>query len=159
MQFPIFVHRSVIEAPAREVFEWHEQPEALLELLPSTRFIRILRRSGGLRDGGRILLAMGIGPLRLMWEAVHFGYVKGEQFSDELIRGPFRVWRHTHRVAPLTESSSVLEDRVEYALPGGWIMHAIAGGVVHRFLVAMFERRHAITRAHVEKRTCRVACR
>jgi uncharacterized protein len=152
MRFPVFVHRSVIEAPAREVFEWHERPEALLELLPSTRLIRILRRSGGLRDGGRVRIALGIGPLRVLWEAVHYGYVKGEQFCDEQIRGPFRVWRHTHRVAPLTESSSMLEDRVEYALPGGWITHALAGGAVRRLLSTMFQRRHAITRAQVEKR-------
>jgi ligand-binding SRPBCC domain-containing protein len=89
MRFPIFICRTVIDAPAREVFEWHERPEALLELLPSTRFIRILRRSGGLRDGGRVRLALGVGPLRLLWEAVHFGYVKGEQFCDEQVRGPF----------------------------------------------------------------------
>jgi hypothetical protein len=35
-------------------------------------------------------------------------------------------------------------------LPGGWVVHAIAGRAVRRLLVSMFERRHAITRASLE---------
>jgi ligand-binding SRPBCC domain-containing protein len=140
-------------AAARDVFAWHERPDALLDLLPSSRYVRVLTRSGGVRNGGRILFTMGVGPLRMRWEAVHFGYVEGEQFSDEQVRGPFRVWRHTHRVTPLSGSSSVLEDRVEYALPGGRLAHALAGRVVRRMLRSMFERRHAITRASLESAT------
>ena len=137
-------------AAAADVFAWHERPNAMLDLLPSPRFVRVLARSGGIRDGGRIVFTMGVGLLRIRWEARHFGYVEGEQFCDEQVRGPFRVWRHTHRVTPLSESSSLLEDRVEYTLPGGWLIQAMAGRAVRRMLVSMFERRHAITRAAME---------
>ena len=146
----LFVHRSAMPAPADVVFAWHERPDALLDLLPSRRLVRIRSRSGGVRDGGRIVFTIGIGPLRMLWEARHFGYVDGEQFSDEQVRGPFRVWRHTHRVTPLSETSSLLEDRVEYELPGGPLIRAVAGAAVRRMLVSMFERRHAITRASLQ---------
>jgi ligand-binding SRPBCC domain-containing protein len=146
----VFVYRSVMPAAAREVFAWHERPDALTELLPASRLVHVQSRSGGIRDGGRIVFTMGVGPVRILWEALHFGYVEGEQFSDEQVRGPFRVWRHTHRVSPLSDSSSVLEDRVEYALPGGRLVQAVAGRAVGRILTAMFERRHAITRASLQ---------
>ena len=38
MRARVFIHESIIQAPARDLLEWHEQPEALLELLPS-RFV------------------------------------------------------------------------------------------------------------------------
>jgi ligand-binding SRPBCC domain-containing protein len=149
----IFIYRSVMPATAHDVFAWHERPSALLELLPSSGFARVLSRSGGIRDGGRIVFTLGVGPLRIRWEAVHFGYVQDEQFCDEQVRGPFRVWRHTHRVTPLSSSSCRLEDRVEYALPGGRLIRVIAGPAVRRMLVSMFERRHAITRASFQPTT------
>jgi ligand-binding SRPBCC domain-containing protein len=148
-----FIYRSVMPAAAREVFAWHERPTALFDLLPLSRFVRVLSRSGGIRDGGRIVFTMGMGPLRIRWEALHFGYVQDQQFCDEQVHGPFRLWRHTHRVEPLSESSSVLEDRVEYLLPGGWPIQAMAGRAVRRMLLSMFERRHAITRARLQPTT------
>jgi ligand-binding SRPBCC domain-containing protein len=103
------------------------------------------------------VFTMGMGPARIRWEALHFGYVEGERFSDEQVHGPFRRWRHTHLMTPLSESSSVLEDRVEYVLPGGWLVHAMAGRAVRRMLESMFERRHAITRASLQRTTINAA--
>ena len=68
----IFICRSVMPAAAREVFAWHERPTALLELLPSSDGSRP-QPLGGIRDGGRIVFTMGVGPLRIRWEALHFG--------------------------------------------------------------------------------------
>ena len=96
----VFTHRSIIRCDAAEVFAWHERPEALPSLAPSRRFVRIEERSGGLRDGGRVTLSIGVGPFRVRWEAHHYGYVQGRQFCDEQIRGPFTLWRHVHRFEP-----------------------------------------------------------
>ena len=55
----LFVHRSVVAAPAAAVFNWHERPEALEQLMPPGRLVRIEHRAGGLRDGGRVTLSIG----------------------------------------------------------------------------------------------------
>ena len=51
----------------------------------SSRLGDMLERSEllGSIDGGRIVFSMGVWPLRMRWEARHFGYVEGERFSDE----------------------------------------------------------------------------
>ena len=144
-----FVHRSVVPARAAEVFAWHERPEALRALLPSSRFVRILQQTGGLRDGARVVFAIGIGRLRVVWEAVHYGYVEGVQFCDEQVRGPFRVWRHVHVVHPLGDEASLLEDRVEFAFPGGRLVQHLSGLAVQRLMIPAFARRHSITRRGV----------
>ena len=143
----VFTYRSIVTGQAADVFRWHERPEALLDLLPSRRFVRIERRTGGLRDGGSVTLSIGIGPLRMRWEARHYGYIAGERFCDEQIRGPFRIWRHTHRFVAVGTEQTLYEDRVEYAVRGGRLVARLADPVVRHLLARMFARRHQIVRA------------
>jgi uncharacterized protein YbjT (DUF2867 family)/ligand-binding SRPBCC domain-containing protein len=142
----LFTHRSVVHGRAEDVFQWHERPEALKDLTPLGRLIRIESQTGGVRDGGRVRLSFGIGPLRVFSEARHFDYVRGEQFSDEQVKGPFKIWRHTHRIKPLGAEVSLYEDRIEYALPGGPMVNRLARPIIRRLLAWFFSRRHQIVR-------------
>ncbi len=136
----VFVYRSIVPGWAGDVFRWHERPDALLKLTPLRRWMRIEKQEGGLRDGARITFSFGVGPLRVRWEARHYGYVEGTQFCDEQVRGPFRVWRHCHRVVPVGVGESLYVDRVEYAVPGG----PLARGLVRPLLRRLFAWRHQI---------------
>jgi uncharacterized protein YbjT (DUF2867 family)/ligand-binding SRPBCC domain-containing protein len=138
----VVVHRSVIPASANDVFQWHERPEALLDLIPSGGWVRIERRAGGVQDGGQVILSIGLGPLRMLWEARHYGYVRGKQFCDEQVKGPFRTWRHTHRMEAIGASQSIYEDRIEYALRGGSLVRRLSDRLVRHFLTNMLARRH-----------------
>ncbi|HVH27211.1 MAG TPA: DUF2867 domain-containing protein [Vicinamibacterales bacterium] len=141
-----FTYRSLVTGRAADVFRWHEQPDALLDLLPSRRFVRIERRVGSLQDGGLVTLSIGIGAARLCWEARHHGYIRGKQFCDEQVRGPFKTWRHTHRFVAIGSDQTLYEDQVEYVLPGGRLVQRLADPVVRHLLARMFARRHQIVR-------------
>ena len=143
-----FVFRSTIPAAASEVFRWHEHPAALLALLPSP-WVRLEHRDGGVRDGATVSFSIGVGPLRVRWEARHFGFVADRQFCDEQVHGPFALWRHFHRVEPLADWLTLYEDRVEYVLPGGRLMTRIGVPLVRRLLERTFAERHRIVREHV----------
>jgi hypothetical protein len=82
----VFTYHSLIPRPAADVFRWHERPEALRALLPSTRLVRIERQSGGVEDGACVVFSVGVGPLRMRWEARHYGYLRDRQFCDEQVR-------------------------------------------------------------------------
>jgi ligand-binding SRPBCC domain-containing protein len=141
-----FVYRSLIQHPADEVFAWHERPDALRALLPSSPWARVDRRSGSVRDGDWVLLSFGIGPFRVRWEARHFGYVAGRQFCDEQVRGPLVLWRHTHRMAPCGPARCLYEDRVEYVVPGGALAQRLAHPILQRLLRRAFAHRHRVVR-------------
>ncbi len=143
----LFVHRSVVQAPAAALFAWHEGPQALRDLLPRSRWVRIEDRTGGIRDEGRATLRFGFGPLALRWEARHYGYRRGRQFCDEQVRGPFKVWRHTHRFEAVGDRQTLYEDRIEWELPGGRLVNRVAGLVLPFLLARAFETRHAVVRA------------
>jgi uncharacterized protein len=146
----VFTHRSVIEAGADDVFRWHERPDALLELSPHRRWARIENRTGGLCDGGRVTFSIGAGPLRIFWEARHYGYIPGRQFCDEQVRGPFKIWRHTHRFEAIGPKQTLYEDRVEFAMPGGRLAHQMLAPPVKRLLASLFEWRHSIVRSRFQ---------
>src|ERR1700679_2366211 len=109
----LFIAKSKIDAPAAEVFRWHEEPGALERLTPPWEPVEMEQRPASIRDRARAVLRVGIGPVKLRWVLEHRDYIDGRQFRDVQISGPFRFWRHTHFFRPSEDGRSVLEDRVE----------------------------------------------
>jgi len=145
MKTEIFVRRSRIEAPAADLYAWHALPDALERLTPPGEHIEMLERIGGIERGARVVMRFGRWPFRMRWVAVHQEYEPGRYFSDLQVSGPFAYWKHTHTFEPDDPAACILEDKVEYALPFGFLGRWIAGGFVRRKLEDLFEYRHAVT--------------
>jgi hypothetical protein len=145
MRLHRFVHRSRLAVSSDEAFCWHTRPGAFERLTPPWEPVSVLERSGGIENGARAVLRMGLGPFGVRWVAEHRDYVQGRQFRDVQVRGPFAAWRHTHRVTPLAEACCDLEDEVEYALPLAPFGELFGGAFTRRRLGRMFRYRHAVT--------------
>jgi hypothetical protein len=83
--------------------------------------------------------------LTLPWHLEHRDYIEGKQFCDVQAAGPFRSWRHTHSILPGETGGAVLDDTIEYALPGGAIGELFGGWLVRKKLAGLFAYRHTIT--------------
>jgi hypothetical protein len=71
----------------------------------------------------------------------------GRSFVDVQVKGPYRLWRHTHEFEP-ADGGTIVRDRVRYALPLGPLGELVAGPLVTRDLEAIFDcRRRRITEA------------
>jgi ligand-binding SRPBCC domain-containing protein len=70
------------------------------------------------------------------WEPPSIDTPHRARFVDVQLRGPYRMWHHTHTFESLPASAAMPEggtrcsDRVDYAVPG-WILEPIA----HRLFV------------------------
>jgi uncharacterized protein (TIGR01777 family) len=140
-----FVRRSRIPAPAAAVFDWHAREGAFARLSPPWQSVELISTTGGIDNGARTEFYLKAGPFRRRWIAEHGGLQPGRQFHDVQIAGPFASWKHTHIMTPDGENACVLEDRIEYALPGGIIGRGFAGGMVRRDLERAFRYRHELT--------------
>lgn len=145
-----FVASSSIPASAEAVFDWHEAPGAFERLTPPWERVRVLSHEGGIRDGARVSLLVGPRPVSLRWDLQHQEYQHGRSFTDVQISGPFRYWKHDHRMMPQGEDSCVLEDTIEYQLPFGAIGRLCGRWLVQRKLTRLFRYRHAVTRRAFE---------
>ncbi|MGN6390786.1 MAG: TIGR01777 family oxidoreductase [Gemmatimonadales bacterium] len=147
---PAVFERSVrLPFSAETVFAWHERPGALERLTPPWERVEVVERSGGLEDGGRVVLRIGA-PLAMRWEARHLAYEPGRQFADEQVRGPFARWIHWHRFEPDGPDASVLTDRIEYTAPFGPLGAAAAPHLLQRRLERFVAYRHETLRRDLD---------
>lgn len=147
-----FVKESLFEAPASEVFAFHQRPDAFTLLLPPWQKHDIVTPPRSLDVGTRVVMRARIGPVWQTIEAVHVAYDPGQSFTDEMVRGPFRRWVHRHVVEPRGEGRSILRDEIDYELPFGRLGRLAGGWFARREIERLFAFRHEVTRAHVEGR-------
>jgi uncharacterized protein len=140
----VFVRRTRLSASADEVFRWHERPGAIQRLMPPWERAEIVEHSG-IHEGALAIMKVYLGPVPVLFVVRHSGYIAGRQFRDTQIEGPFARWEHTHRFEPDGEQSCVLEDRVEYELPGGPLGEALGGDYFRSQLERLFDYRHRVT--------------
>jgi uncharacterized protein (TIGR01777 family) len=140
----VFVRRTRLPVSADEAFRWHERPGAIQRLIPPWERAVIVEHSG-IHDGAIAVIKVYIGPVPALFVVRHSDYIAGRQFRDTQVEGPFARWEHTHSFEPDGEQSCVLEDRIEYELPGGPLGEALGGDYLRSQLERLFDYRHRVT--------------
>ncbi|HEX9969289.1 MAG TPA: SRPBCC family protein [Acidimicrobiales bacterium] len=87
------------------------------------------------------------------WRATHFGIPwrmrsritavdEPHCFIDEMQRGPFRRWHHTHRFIPL-DGGTRMVDEVRYEAPLGLLGRIVERAVLHEYMTRLLAARNA----------------
>ena len=142
---PQYERTQELPASADEAFAWHARPGAFARLAPPWQPLRLLEAANSIDEGERLVLQLRRGPLRLRWVAEHGPVEPGRSFEDRQLAGPFRSWCHRHLFEPITDSRSLLRDRIEYEIPGGKLGELIAGGSIRKDIERTFAYRHRTT--------------
>jgi ligand-binding SRPBCC domain-containing protein len=146
----MFVKETRIDAPPDIVFEFHESPDALTQLIPPWENMKVSEATGSLKPGSRVVLKGHLGFLPIQWIAIHTEYEPPHLFADRQESGPFAYWYHRHRFLSDGQGGTILRDEVEYAVPLGLIGRWFGGWFIRRKLDAMFAYRHEVTRGLIE---------
>ncbi len=134
------VHRlereQVVDRPVDEVFRFFSMARNLERLTPPwLRFSVITPEPIAKRSGTLIDYRLRVRGIPLRWRSRIEEWHENTSFVDRQIRGPYRLWHHSHEFSAEGDGTRVL-DRVDYALPLGPL-----GEVVHRVLVKRDLRR------------------
>ena len=156
-----YQRRTRVTAPLEEVWRFHSTAEGLVALTPEFLHLEVDRVTGPDGEPDPEVLAagstveasirpFGVGP-RQEWTSCILERSESDGaalFRDEMVAGPFPHWVHTHRFFA-DGPETVVEDRVEYELPGGPLGAAASPlGVVG--LEPMFRHRHRRTKELLE---------
>ncbi|WDI42271.1 TIGR01777 family oxidoreductase [Bremerella sp. P1] len=141
----MFTFRSKIPVSVATAFHWHEQPGALDRLIPPWEDVQIEQRSRSIAPGSRVVLKMHVGGFPVRWVAEHTALEPNKYFHDRQVSGPFARWEHTHRFLPSEDGQCVLEDEVDYQIPGGSLGTRFGRSKVEKMLLQMFRYRHDTT--------------
>ncbi|HEV2463098.1 MAG TPA: SRPBCC family protein [Acidobacteriaceae bacterium] len=86
-------------------------------------------------EGATIAYSLRIHGLSVQWLSRIECWDPPFSFVDVQLKGPYRLWRHTHSFVS-REGSTVIADSVEFALPFG-----VLGDIVYRIQVERDIRR------------------
>ncbi len=150
MKKETLIFRSTLNAPASDVFQWHENPGAFERYNPPWDPVEVVERKGTIKPGDKTVIRMKMGPLSQEWVAEHTEYEPGRKFRDIMVTGPFAHWDHTHLVEPVADDTSMLEDRIEYAVPLGSFGHFFGNSMVKEKLKSVFSYRHETIRLDLQ---------
>jgi uncharacterized protein len=113
-----------------DVFAFFQDPHNLPRITPPDMGFEITRMvpdTVGL--GTLISYRLRLFGVPCRWTTLIETWVPGEQFVDLQLKGPYVLWRHTHRFQPCN-GGVLLQDSVRYRLPLGWL-----GSIAHRLVV------------------------
>ncbi len=143
-----FVYRSRYPCSAEDLYLYHSRPGALERLLPPWEKTTVISKQGNISPGSRVKLKMYTGPFPFYFHAHHVEDNPGKMFRDVQEKGPFSSWSHTHFFHN-TEKGSLLEDKIEYALPSHRFLPSPIINHVERKLTRIFRQRQRTLTADI----------
>jgi ligand-binding SRPBCC domain-containing protein len=83
-----------------------------------------------LQAGTRLDYTLKLHRVPVHWTTLIETWEAPSRFVDSQAKGPYSLWEHTHLFEPDGEGSTIIHDRVRYALPLGPL-----GAIAHRLFV------------------------
>ena len=136
------LERSItVPVSVREAFAFFESPYNLGRITPPWLNLRITSPERiRMAKGAEITYQIRWLGIPINWKTVIAEYEPPFFFVDEQVGGPYAYWRHRHDIHP-TEYGAVVSDRVDYALPLGFLGRLAHWLIVRRQLEGIFNYR------------------
>lgn len=115
-----------------EAWEFFSSPKNLLTIIPPELDFKILTqlKEEDIFEGMRIdYIVKPLFNIPVRWQTEIFKVKKGMHFTDRQLKGPYKLWEHTHTFKAV-KSGVMMQDVINYELPFG-----ILGKFAHAVLV------------------------
>lgn len=145
-------YSSIIDCPKQDLFDWHMQEDAFEQLKPSWEKVAVIKRVDKFPNTNlpkEIYLQTEFLGMKSEWHLKHVDFIYGEEFSDYLISGPFKYYKHRHLMKRLSENQTELIDQISFELPFGFLGDFFGYPIVKAKFDRLFAYRHAITTKRV----------
>lgn len=124
----VFETKMMSPLGIRETFSVFENPYNLARITPPWLNFTIETQDLEMRRGALIDYKLRWMGLPMRWRTLITEYERPFLFVDEMLNGPYSLWRHRHTFRETADGTEV-GDRVEYAIPFGPVgrlAHALA---------------------------------
>ena len=133
MMMPIHTLRreQVVDADPETVFAFFADPFNLEAITPPLlRFAVVTPPPIAMGVGTFIQYRLRVHGVPVRWDTLIQAWEPPRRFVDVQVRGPYRLWHHTHELSALDDGRTLMRDTVRYALGFGAL-----GALAHRLIV------------------------
>ena len=117
--------KLTVAQPLESVFPFFAEASNLERMTPPWLRFRVMSRPPiVMEEGAEIEYWLKLRGIPFRWTSRIQKWAPPHEFVDEQIKGPYRLWVHTHTFENLGESTCV-RDRVRYSPPGGFLIHRL----------------------------------
>lgn len=143
--------RQVLPVGPDEAFEFFADAFNLEAITPPWLHFRV-DTPGPIPMGAGTLIQyrLRLHGLPVRWLTRIEAWEPGRRFEDVQLRGPYRLWHHTHTFSP-HEHGTQMCDRVDYELPLGAVGRLVHVGLVRRDLDRIFDFRATAVAGRVRR--------
>jgi ligand-binding SRPBCC domain-containing protein len=132
-----------IPQPLQTVFPFFAKAENLEAITPPWLCFKVITpRPIQMSSGTKIAYRLRVRGFPISWLTEIEMWKPPFSFVDSQLRGPYRLWRHTHTFAE-RQGGTFMTDRVEYTLPLGPLGRLVHTIQVRRDVEAIFDYRAA----------------
>ena len=122
---------QVVDAPPDAVFAFFADPLNLEAITPPLlRFAVVTPTPIAMGVGTFIQYRLRLHGVPVRWDTLIEAWDPPWRFVDVQVRGPYRLWHHTHELSALECDRTLMRDTVRYALGFGAL-----GALAHRLVV------------------------
>jgi ligand-binding SRPBCC domain-containing protein len=143
----VFESSTPVATTPETLYEFHENPENMRLIAPSTLTVQEIDCEKQARPGGTFRIRARQFGLPIRWTG---RWEKAEApglLVDTALSSPFAIWRHSH-IFSQHPQGALLTDRVEYLLKGGFAGRIVSRCILPLVFAGMFRSRHEATRRH-----------
>jgi ligand-binding SRPBCC domain-containing protein len=132
MQIHTLEREQVLDGTPEEVFPFFADARNLEAITPPLLRFRVITPGDiPMGVGTFIQYRLRIRGVPIHWNTLIQEWVPNERFVDVQVKGPYKLWHHTHTFEPLEGGRTRMRDVVRYAIGFGPL-----GDVAHRLMVA-----------------------
>jgi ligand-binding SRPBCC domain-containing protein len=144
MRIHLLERSQRLPRPPSEVFAFFADAHNLEAITPDwLRFGIVTPGRIAMVPGALIEYRLRLHGLPIRWLTRIEAWEPGRRFVDVQVKGPYRLWHHTHEFQPDGEDATVVRDTVRYALPLGPAGELARRAFVARDLDRIFDHRLA----------------
>lgn len=140
-----FRNSFIVKGSIERVWDFYTDVKHLETITPDKIDLKIINATNERIVLGQEIWISGkiITKIRSTWHS-KITLAQPYEYVDEMLTGPFRKWKHTHKFYNITGKQTEIEDIVEFELPYG-IIGRLLEGYAYKQIQNIFEHRKIAT--------------
>lgn len=140
-----FHFKTYLPLSSKEAFDWHKREGMFERLMPPFVNMKLISKNCQLKLGEvlhckfNVFQDVGVDSFFKIVE-----YEEGKSFTDEQIKGPFSLWRHTHNFKEIDSDNCLLEDVITFRVPLESFLGALINSNISNRLEHIFKYREQV---------------